>query len=550
MKYNLKHILVVSTLILFSTSCSKKIDEAYANPNYDTKAAPELMLPQIVASMAGNYGGHGPLNDARYIGAYIQNFAFSNTNSNFDRMGYTNSAADVAQSTWRTHYYDIGQNNVRMIEWAVENKQWDYAGVGKAVFAWSWLNLTTYFGDVILKDAFNTSLATFRYDTQEEVYAEVRKNCYEALSYLNKTGDNASQASLAKGDSYFYNGDVNKWKKFVYGILARSHNHVSNKSIYKADSVIYYTNLAMKETADDAMVKFAATALSATNNFFGPFRANFGGTGITAPTALRQSAFIANLMSGVNTAFPGVKDPRAIYLLRLNNNLTFKGVEPNKGQTALAVGDRPENLHGISQFTGASNTTPSNDLNCRFIFRNNSPIPVITATEVAFMRAEAFYLKGDKASALTAYKDAIGKHFDMLTTYYNTNVPTADIITATVKANFLADTKVVPTNANDLTLSMIMLQKYIALWGHGTFETWTDMRRYHYVDLDKTTGKQVYTDFVAPSGTGLFEDNGGKLVYRMRPRFNSEYLWNIVELTRIGATQLDYHTKEQWFSQK
>ena len=76
------------------------------------------------------------------------------------------------------------------------------------------------------------------------------------------------------------------------------------------------------------------------------------------------------------------------------------------------------------------------------------------------------------------------------------------------------------------------------------------MRRYHYVDLDKTTGKQVYTDFIAPSGIGLFEDNGGKLVYRMRPRFNSEYLWNIVELTRIGATQLDYHTKEQWFSQK
>jgi len=95
-----------------------------------------------------------------------------------------------------------------------------------------------------------------------------------------------------------------------------------------------------------------------------------------------------------------------------------------------------------------------------------------------------------------------------------------------------------------------MLQKYIAMFGYGTFETWTDMRRYHYVDLDKTTGKQVYTDFVAPSGTGLFEDNGGKLVYRMRPRFNSEYLWNIVELTRIGATQLDYHTKEQWFSQK
>jgi len=65
-----------------------------------------------------------------------------------------------------------------------------------------------------------------------------------------------------------------------------------------------------------------------------------------------------------------------------------------------------------------------------------------------------------------------------------------------------------------------------------------------------TTGNQVYTDFVVPTGAGLYEDNAGKLVYRVRPRFNSEYVWNINELGRIGATQLDYHTKEQWFSQK
>jgi hypothetical protein len=60
----------------------------------------------------------------------------------------------------------------------------------------------------------------------------------------------------------------------------------------------------------------------------------------------------------------------------------------------------------------------------------------------------------------------------------------------------------------------------------------------------------VYTGFTVPSATDLFPDNGGKLVYRMRPRFNSEYVWNINELTRIGATALDYHTKEMWFSTK
>ncbi len=108
MKYNIKYLLVISALIIMGVSCSKKIDEAYANPNYDVKVAPEGLLPQIVASMAGNYGAHGPMNDIRYIGAYVQNFAYANTLSNFDRMGYTNT--DVAQSFWRSHYYDIGQN--------------------------------------------------------------------------------------------------------------------------------------------------------------------------------------------------------------------------------------------------------------------------------------------------------------------------------------------------------------------------------------------------------------------------------------------------------
>ncbi len=547
MKYNFKNLLAISALLVLVASCSKKIDEAYQNPNYDVKVAPENLMPQIVASMAGNYGGHGPMNDIRYIGAYVQNFAFAGTQSNFDRMGHTNT--DVAQSFWRSHYYDIGQNNVKMIEWALENKQWELAGVGKAIFAWSWLTLTDYHGEVILKEAFNTDLITFKYDTQEEVYAHSRKLAFEALDLLNKTGENGSQAALAKGDAFLYAGDVAKWKKFVYGVLARTHHHLSNKSTYKADSVLYYTNLAMKETNDDALVKFAATSVSATNNFFGPFRNNLGSATTASPTAIRQSAFIADLMSGLNPAFSGVADPRAIYLLRKNTNGTFKGVEPVKGQLVLAGADRPESFHGVSQATGTNNTAPATDVNCRFIFRNAAPFPVMTATEMAFLRAEAAFLKGDKATALVAYKDGISKHFDLLMANYNTNVPTADLLTTAKRDAFLANTAVVPASANSLTLPMIMLQKYIALWGHGTFETWVDMRRYHYTDKD-ANGVQVYTGFTLPAAADLFQDNGGKMAYRMRPRFNSEYVWNINELNRIGATAIDYHTKEMWFSTK
>ncbi|NCU05623.1 MAG: SusD/RagB family nutrient-binding outer membrane lipoprotein, partial [Chitinophagaceae bacterium] len=51
-----------------------------------------------------------------------------------------------------------------------------------------------------------------------------------------------------------------------------------------------------------------------------------------------------------------------------------------------------------------------------------------------------------------------------------------------------------------------------------------------------------------PTGTVLWPDNNGALVYRVRYRYNSEYVWNIEELKRLGADKLDWHTKETWFS--
>lgn len=563
MKNKFLSAIIIFAVAVSSFSCSKKIDEAYQNPNADVRVPVEQLLPQIIAAMAGNYAGHGTMTDIRYIGAYIQNWQYFATQSNYDRMGYTNNVADVSQSTWRMHYYDIGQNNMQMIKWALEEKKWDYAGVGQAIFAWSWLTLTDYYGDVILKDAFNTDKVTFGFDTQPEVYEYVRQLCFEALTNLNKTGDNASQANLAKGDAFMYNGDVNKWKKFVYGILARYHNHLSNKSSYKPDSVIYYCNLSINDNADNAMVKFAGGPLSATNNFFGPFRGNLGGASVTAPTAIRQGAYIANLMNGTNPAFDGVQDPRAWYILRGNYSGTIVGIEPNKGQTVLTPTIVPENFWGVPQdnrnpTTGAAptsiitnNAAPTTDANTRFIFRNTSPFPIMTATEIKFMRAEAEFRKTPgSVAAYNAYKEAISAHFDMLTTQFNVNIPAGKEITPAVKAAYLNNTNVVPATAAQLRLSKIMMQKYIAMFGYGVLETWVDMRRYHYTDLDPASGVQVYEGFTPPSGGDLFPDNNGKLVYRVRPRFNAEYVWNLLELQRIGATNNDYHTYPTWFSEQ
>ncbi len=47
----------------------------------------------------------------------------------------------------------------------------------------------------------------------------------------------------------------------------------------------------------------------------------------------------------------------------------------------------------------------------------------------------------------------------------------------------------------------------------------------------------------------FFVDNNGKPAQRYRPRFNSEYIWNVQGLKEIGADQADYHTKKMWFTE-
>jgi hypothetical protein len=75
---------------------------------------------------------------------------------------------------------------------------------------------------------------------------------------------------------------------------------------------------------------------------------------------------------------------------------------------------------------------------------------------------------------------------------------------------------------------------------------WMDMRRYHYTEVDPVSGKQVYPGFAPP--TNLYPDNGGKVAYRIRPRYNSEYVWNVPGLTAIGAMDPAYHTVEMWIT--
>jgi hypothetical protein len=459
-------------------------------------------------------------------------------------MSMLGGAVDNGGSVWATVYYGQGANVNRIIQWGMEQEKWDYVGAALAIRAWGWLELTQEYDIGIIREAFNSNLTSFHYDDPSLVFDSCRAVAHRAIEFLNRTDGNVSQANLAIGDAYFNGGDRNKWIKFVYGILARSYNDLSFKNMYLpsgyADSAIKYANLAMSTNADNATVKVIGPPQNGQINYWGPARGNFG--------TYRQGDFVARLMSGSDsTAFSTVPDPRRWYMLSENLKGNFVGLKPWAG-FSTADSNYPKNYWRNA--TPTSTVAPTLDTS-RYLYQNASPWPMMTASEMQFIIAEAALRKGDRPMALDAYINGISLNFDMLTTTYSQNIPAGKEITPAVKAAYLTNPIIVPSAAN-LTLTHIMNQKYIALYVWGTLETWVDMRKFHYNDLDPQTGKKVYAGIILPNpslSTELISTNLQQYTYRMRPRFNSEYLYDIPELTRIGAYQFpNYNTFKTWFA--
>ncbi len=518
-------IILLSMLLIVGSGCKKYLD-INDNPNGPSHADPALYLPSIEAQYA-----QGLQFDGRMLGPYIQNFQNNISGNTLDRHGYF-SGSDFGASMWRNVYWKGGQNTLDLINYAREQTKWDLVGVGMALQAYGWQMLTDYHGPIILKEAFDPARNTFDYDMEDTVYAFTKRLCLDAINELNKNTDVVGSPFFIKYDQ-IYKGDRDKWKKFVYGILAINAHHLIKKSSYNADDVINYVNQALASNADNAMVPFAGT-IPDDGNVYGPLN-NGSSTSTTANFwSYGQSAFIVNLTNG--TIF-GLADPRQAIMLSPSGDGVYRGLTPAAGQSSTVSSSTTgvKSMYGTTLGASASQSTPGSV--GKYLFNDKASFPLMTYAELQFIKAEAAFTKGDKPLALAAYTAAVNASLDFVRSYTTDAILIANF--NTLKPAYLASPAVIPATAADLTINQILLQKYIALWAWGYIETWTDLRKYDYSNT-------VFTSFTLPST--FYVDNNNKPAYRVRPRYNSEYLWNIEALTAIGGFDPDYHTKKIWIN--
>jgi hypothetical protein len=177
----------------------------------------------------------------------------------------------------------------------------------------------------------------------------------------------------------------------------------------------------------------------------------------------------------------------SIYINSTNYVLAGDTVYVNLRSSALATSgnpDQPEtNVNwypskdafnaGAVGSTGSFQTRPVSDQD------------IVTYHEMCFIKAEVYMRKGDPTNAYTAYMAGIQAHLNMMQDklaewqgggYANTNPDMAPMDESDINAYLLSDA--VCQNAGTLTMSDIMLQKYIAMG--CSIENYNDMRRFNF----------------------------------------------------------------------
>ncbi|MDO5664933.1 MAG: SusD/RagB family nutrient-binding outer membrane lipoprotein [Bacteroidia bacterium] len=621
-------IVLLSTFLLFNISCEDYLD---VNKNID---APDYVDDYLyLKSILTTY--HDIYWDLRAVAPITQMWSTTSFTTFANHYYAVNS--DNGGQIWRTVYWNQGMNLENMINQAIKEEHYTLAGIGYAIKAYSWDMLTKLHGDLPMKQAFTTGRSSYDYDYQNEIYPQVREWALTAIEYLEKP-DKTTYGSRLTDNDIVYGGDAAKWKKFAYAVLVRNLTSLSNKKNFTAeyaDKLIEYAEKSFQSTDDDAVVSVMGGSLGVPqgwyNNFWGTTRNNMSTsyfqsdyavqimtgtvpkyaqdgkrdkvdlTGVTHEDSLRYAYYPYHLDENQIITDTTLFDPRAAVKLSTINDPFYNSI--NKvdsiknykfygGRTATSRanpidGTNTPQVFGRIEAVRNSGQAEPNDGKGRWLYHDEAPYILTTYAEIRFCLAEAYWKQGNRAAAYNAFKEGVRADMDFTKKHLKPGTAGkqlgGDKITATafqqLADNYLASKFVDALGDGNLSLSHIMMQKWIALYPWGAMEAWVDLRKYHYdiaytgdypkkgdgwdnaryiTHKAESDNQRVYKGFYLGAAKDIESrnapfnvENDGAPCYRLRPRYNSEYVWNLNklgELKPIPGNAPNYHTSIPWFA--
>lgn len=496
----MKKIFYLITLSLILFSCKKWLD-VNDNPNVPNSTIPtaDQRLPPLIAQFGDSYQSAGTR--AAFLSQQLAVTYAVNNNWNLTRW-YSNTSS--ANWPWQCWYVNAAVNVTPLIEAAQKVGAYHYIGAAKIIKAWGFGALSDFYGMMPYDEFDNASIITPKFDDGSEVQQKILALLDEAISDLSKTQDPGAPA-LSEGD-ILNHGNVDNWIRLAYSLKARFLNHLSKKSTYDPNAILDALSKGIQTDEQSSIMQYVneMNPDGTLNTASDKEALQYTNTGTTA----RITQFYLNYLTGNYTGAPtgdnDMEDPRIDLLVPSSQNWNGEFVR-TKGVDMTS--DLPKSGPKNASYNATTNKFNSAD-SVYIKLRRDPYLPtpgkrivstgtwytnrdskglLMTNAEMRFIEAEVKFRQNKLDEALVAYKAGIRSHMSIMG------------IDAAVIDNYLNSTSVVQ-DASKLTLSLIMIQKYIAL--SYSPELWVDLRRMDFcTDASGNYNEEVgiYKGFQRPS---------------------------------------------------
>ena len=470
--------LFIGIALLSLISSCKKYEDFQTNPNLPSTATPALLLTAICYSVF--YYDNTPA-------------AFAGRHLTYYERG--NSAVDYSWTAGTNDNYSFDNFNVlrqvmQMDSLAVESGQLQYLGLTKFFRALLFSQMTEVYGEIPYTNAMAAISGNFRpeYDSQETIYKGLLQELEEANTLLD------DGKGKINGDIIF-EGSASQWKKLVNAFKLRLLIHLSKKETNaNLDIKTQFQNITSQPakyplfTSNDDNAELVFNSSSPDNYY-----PDFGYLSLSTAVSM-EKRFVAILKDR--------KDPRLFAIAEAVSGMPAGVFSSYEGVDA--------GLTVSGQQTASANASR---IKARYHNdRINEPWVLMGYAEQEFLIAEAIarnWITG-AGTAQQHYENGIRASME----FYG--VSNADITT------YLSQPNVIYSPAN--ALSLIAIQKYIALFMNSGWEAFFEQRRTGIPTL--SVGPGTYNNGLVPKRwlypQSEYDYNAGNLSASLQRQFNGD----------------------------
>ena len=428
-------------------------------------------------------------------------------------------------NTWNNIYIYGIKNADALIEEANKANLSYYAGIGRVLRVYAYMNLTDLFGDVPYSEANVPGIEFPKADKSADIYNALLVELNQALSDFAATEGNSTKPA---SNDLFYNGDIQKW--------------------IKATNTMKLKLLTQSRLAKDEIANWDAelAALIQEDNFLANGEdLQFPHTGTLSPADERKSGYtdeyeasqksvwispwMHEIMNGLsynvkNNPFVGIKDPRVPYYyfnqLKADEDAQNATDYRDGAFVSIMMGS---NTPYVSMMQDASMSVVGiypvggkyDDGNGGAIGAKSgsgiAPDKMLQAYSVPFMKAElalAGEITADAKALLQEGIEASIYHVNAVVAKADANAPLIEDASM-----FIQNVMQQYDRANDeRKMEIVMTQKWIANF-YNPVEAYSDIRRTGYpVLLTGNEERMAYSPFDhTTAATDLTAEGGAEL---------------------------------------